>query len=70
MRGQIKADGGDQQKFDDGMRALRKLGRSVLAAFKLRRPQANKSKRGFLPALALGQLAFTEEGGKASVAIA
>ena len=24
--GQIKADGGDQQKFDDGMRAMRKAG--------------------------------------------
>jgi hypothetical protein len=27
--GQIKADGGDQQKFDDGMRGLRKLGIQV-----------------------------------------
>eukprot|EP00438_Fugacium_kawagutii_P010548 Skav214545 [mRNA] locus=scaffold410:660557:673702:+ [translate_table: standard] len=27
--GQIKADGGDQQKFDDGMRALRKMGKQV-----------------------------------------
>ena len=27
--GQIKADGGDQQKFDDGMRGLRKLGKQV-----------------------------------------
>jgi len=27
--GQIKADGGDQGKFDDGMRALRKLGKQV-----------------------------------------
>lgn len=27
--GQIKADGGDQQKFDDGMRAMRKLGIQV-----------------------------------------
>ena len=26
LAGQIKADGGDQQKFDDGMRALRKTG--------------------------------------------
>ena len=25
-RGQIKADGGDQQKFDDGMREMRKAG--------------------------------------------
>ena len=28
-RGQIKADGGDQQKFDDGMRAMRKAGKQV-----------------------------------------
>lgn len=27
--GQIKADGGDQQKFDDGMREMRKLGKQV-----------------------------------------
>eukprot|EP00913_Durusdinium_trenchii_P026251 g24630.t1 len=27
--GQIKADGGDQQKFDDGMRALRKAGKQI-----------------------------------------
>ena len=27
--GQIKADGGDQAKFDDGMRGLRKLGKQV-----------------------------------------
>ena len=27
--GQIKADGGDQQKFDDGMRGIRKLGKQV-----------------------------------------
>merc|ERR1719359_2648268 len=27
--GQIKADGGDQGKFDDGMRAIRKLGIQV-----------------------------------------
>jgi len=27
--GQIKADGGDQQKFDDGMRSIRKLGIQV-----------------------------------------
>ena len=27
--GQIKADGGDQQKFDDGMRGLRKMGKEV-----------------------------------------
>ena len=27
--GQIKADGGDQQKFDDGMRAMRKEGKQV-----------------------------------------
>merc|ERR1719277_1801855 len=27
--GQIKADGGDQQKFDDGMRTLRKMGIQV-----------------------------------------
>ena len=26
LQGQIKADGGDQQKFDDGMRELRKAG--------------------------------------------
>ena len=29
MTGQIKADGGDQQKFDDGMRVLRKSGKQV-----------------------------------------
>ena len=27
--GQIKADGGDQQKFDDGMRGLRKMGKEI-----------------------------------------
>ena len=27
--GQIKADGGDQNKFDDGMRAMRKMGKQV-----------------------------------------
>lgn len=27
--GQIKADGGDQQKFDDAMRGLRKAGKQV-----------------------------------------
>eukprot|EP00438_Fugacium_kawagutii_P006066 Skav200567 [mRNA] locus=scaffold917:192636:203670:- [translate_table: standard] len=27
--GQIKADGGDQNKFDDGMRSLRKMGKQV-----------------------------------------
>ena len=29
LAGQIKADGGDQQKFDDGMRQLRKAGIQV-----------------------------------------
>jgi len=28
-QGQIKADGGDQQKFDDGMRAMRKASKQV-----------------------------------------
>ena len=33
LAGQIKADGGDQQKFDDGMRQLRKAGIQVGRAY-------------------------------------